>query len=55
MKSSSKVSAKYMRGYEEEAEIVVVDNELVKGIIDKNQIGSNSDYGLLHSFTELYG
>ena len=32
-----------------------MDNEFLKGIIDKNQIGSNSDYGLLHSFTELYG
>jgi DNA-directed RNA polymerase I subunit RPA1 len=32
-----------------------LDNELLKGLLDKNQIGSNSDYGLLHSFTELYG
>lgn len=44
-----------MKGYEEEAEVVFVDNEFLKGFIDKNQVGSNSDYGFLHSFTELYG
>jgi DNA-directed RNA polymerase I subunit RPA1 len=27
----------------------------LKGFIDKNQVGSNSDYGFLHSFTEMYG
>ncbi len=27
----------------------------MKGLIDKNQVGSGSDYGLLHSFNELYG
>ncbi len=27
----------------------------MKGFIDKNQVGSNSDFGFLHSFTELYG
>ena len=32
-----------------------MDNELLKGIIDKNQVGSNADYGLIHSFNELYG
>lgn len=44
-----------MKGFEEEAEVVFVDNEFLKGFIDKNQVGSNSDYGFLHSFTELYG
>lgn len=34
---------------------MVFHNELLKGLIDKNQIGSNSDYGLVHSFNELYG
>ena len=35
--------------------MVVWNNELLQGIIDKKQLGSGSDYGLLHSFTELYG
>lgn len=55
MKSSTKISKSYMKGYTEEAEVVFVDNEFLKGFIDKNQVGSNSDFGLLHSFTELYG
>jgi DNA-directed RNA polymerase I subunit RPA1 len=27
----------------------------LKGLVDKAQVGSGSDYGLLHSFNELYG
>lgn len=55
MRSSTKISKNYMKGFTEEAEVVFVDNEFLKGFIDKNQVGSNSDYGFLHSFTELYG
>lgn len=40
-----------MKGFEEESEVVFVDNQFLKGFIDKNQVGSNSDYGFLHSFT----
>lgn len=44
-----------MVGYEEENKVIVQDNELLLGLIDKNQVGSNSDFGLIDSFNELYG
>jgi len=44
-----------MEGYEDENEVLVWNNELLKGLIDKAQVGSGSDFGLLHSFNELYG
>jgi hypothetical protein len=50
MKSQTKVSKSYMEGYEDENEVLFWDNELLKGLIDKAQVGSGSDYGLLHSF-----
>ena len=31
------------------------NNELLKGLIDKAQVGSGSDYGMIHSFNDLYG
>ena len=55
MRSSTKISKSYMKGFEEEAEVVFVDNEFLKGFIDKNQVGSKSDYGFIHSFVEMYG
>lgn len=55
MKAKARVPESYMQGAKEECEVVVVDNELLKGVVDKNQIGSGSDYGLVHSFDELYG
>ena len=38
----------------EEEEVIVRDNELLQGILDKSQIG-DSEFGLLHSFYEVYG
>jgi DNA-directed RNA polymerase I subunit RPA1 len=35
--------------------VVFADNEFLKGFIDKNQVGSKSDYGFVHCFTEMYG
>ena len=32
-----------------------MNNELLKGLIDKNQVGNAADFGLIHSFNELYG
>lgn len=55
MKANTKISKGYMKGFEEESEVLVVDNELLKGLIDKNQVGNAADYGLIHSFNELYG
>ena len=51
MRSNTKISKNYLKGYEEENEVVFIDGEFLKGIIDKNQVGSKSDYGLIHSFT----
>jgi len=34
--------------------VVVRNNELLTGVLDKNHIG-NSEYGLVHSFYEIYG
>lgn len=42
MKAGTKIGKNYMQGFEEESEVVMIDNELVKGIIDKNQVGSNA-------------
>ncbi len=38
----------------EETQVLLSDNELLHGVLDKNQIG-NSEYGIVHSFYELYG
>jgi DNA-directed RNA polymerase I subunit RPA1 len=37
-----------------ESTVTVRDNELLTGVLDKNHIG-NSDYGIIHSFYEIYG
>ncbi|KAJ1611319.1 putative DNA-directed RNA polymerase I [Cryptosporidium canis] len=41
-------------GEKEEAVVIIRDSELLQGVIDKNQIGSNS-YCLVHLCTELVG
>lgn len=38
----------------EETQVIINDNELLQGVLDKSQIG-NSEFGLIHSFYELYG
>ena len=38
----------------EETQVIFSDNELMQGVLDKSQIG-NSEFGLVHSFYELYG
>ena len=38
----------------QEGVVIVRDNELLTGVLDKNHIG-NSEYGLVHSFYEIYG
>ena len=42
------------KGHEKEGTVIVRKNHLLTGILDKNEIG-NSDYGLFHSFYEIYG
>ncbi len=47
-------SASFGPNAPEEGNVLIVNNELLQGVIDKNQVG-NSEYGLIHSFYELYG
>lgn len=53
MEQKSKLSSEEINA--EETLIVIRDNELMKGVLDKNQLGSGADYGLIHAFHELYG
>ena len=39
---------------DKEGKVIVRNNILLTGVLDKNEIG-NSDYGLFHSFYEIYG
>ena len=39
---------------DKEGKVIVRNNHLLTGVLDKNEIGS-SDYGLFHSFYEIYG
>jgi DNA-directed RNA polymerase I subunit RPA1 len=51
MKAKAKVPEHYLgAAAKDEVNVLIIDNELLRGIIDKNQIGSGSDYGLAHSF-----
>jgi DNA-directed RNA polymerase I subunit RPA1 len=34
--------------------VVIRDNELLQGTLDKNQYGA-SEFGMVHSFYEIYG
>ena len=47
-------SAVWGKGHEKEGKVIVRNNQLLTGVLDKNEIG-NSDYGLFHSFYEIYG
>lgn len=51
----SKLSAKEWGSLgKEEGEVLIKDNELLKGTLDKNAFGA-SEYGLVHAFYEVYG
>ena len=55
MELSTRVDAdKWTQSHNHEATVIIRGNELLTGIIDKNQIG-NSTYGIVHSYYELYG
>ncbi|KAL6046323.1 DNA-directed RNA polymerase subunit [Balamuthia mandrillaris] len=41
-------------GHREEGKVIIRDNELLTGVLDKNQFGA-SPYGLVHACYELYG
>ena len=50
MESKAKVPMKA-----DEQQVLVRDNELLTGVLDKNQLGSGADFGLVHAFYEMYG
>jgi DNA-directed RNA polymerase I subunit RPA1 len=52
LKAPIKVSGEYWGKTSGELEIILNDNELLCGVIDKAQFGK---YGIIHSFQELYG
>ncbi|EJD01575.1 beta and beta-prime subunits of DNA dependent RNA-polymerase [Fomitiporia mediterranea MF3/22] len=52
--SKAKVSGDLWGKGSEEGRVVVMDGELLCGILDKSQFGA-TDYGLVHSCYELYG
>lgn len=54
MESKAKVPADLWGKGSEEGKVVIMDGELLCGILDKSQFGA-SDFGLVHSVYELYG
>ncbi|OLY84359.1 DNA-directed RNA polymerase I subunit rpa1 [Smittium mucronatum] len=53
--SKSKVQAKlWGKSGVEEGQVLVLDGELLTGIVDSSQFGS-SEYGLVHAIYEIYG
>jgi DNA-directed RNA polymerase I subunit RPA1 len=54
LKSKTKISPAYWgRTAPEESHVIVMDGELLTGVLDKSQIGASA-YGLVHSIYELY-
>jgi DNA-directed RNA polymerase I subunit RPA1 len=55
MDSKSRLNAKEWGPLgKEEGEVIIRDNELLQGTIDKNQFGA-SNQGMVHCFYEIYG
>ena len=55
MDKASKISKDvFGKNGQDESLLYIMDNELIHGIIDKNQIGA-TEFGMVHSFYELYG
>lgn len=52
LKAPIKVSGEYWGKNSGELEVILKDNELLTGVIDKAQFGK---YGIVHTFQELYG
>jgi len=54
--AKSKISKSELPGNAaDDIQVIVRNNELLLGVVDKNQLGSGADYGLIHAFHELYG
>ncbi|KIJ44014.1 hypothetical protein M422DRAFT_228619 [Sphaerobolus stellatus SS14] len=55
LRSDCKVSGKLWGNDSlEEGELIVMDGDLLTGVLDKNQIGASA-YGIVHAVHELYG
>jgi DNA-directed RNA polymerase I subunit RPA1 len=54
LRSTSRVKAAAWRGHSEEGTVVVHRNDLVTGVLDKNQFGASA-FGLVHGVFEVYG
>ena len=53
--AKTKISAKEWGPFgAEEGDVVIRDNELLQGTLDKNQYGA-SEFGMVHSVYEIYG
>lgn len=52
--SATKVPADMWGTKSEEGSVIIRDNELLTGVLDKSQFGA-TEYGLVHSCYELYG
>lgn len=56
MDLKAKLTAEELTGiYKDDTVVIVRDNELLQGVLDKNQFGAGATYGLMHAFFELYG
>ena len=56
MDLKSKLSSDELSGiYKDDTLVIIRDNELLQGVLDKNQFGAGATYGLMHTFYELYG
>ena len=55
MQTKSKISDSiFGNAHKLEGVVVVRDNELLTGVLDKNHLGT-SEFGIIHSFYEIYG
>jgi hypothetical protein len=54
LRSTSRVKAAAWRGHSEEGTVFVHRNDLVTGVLDKNQFGASA-FGLVHAVFEVYG
>eukprot|EP01088_Endostelium_zonatum_P006247 TRINITY_DN18354_c0_g1_i1.p1 TRINITY_DN18354_c0_g1~~TRINITY_DN18354_c0_g1_i1.p1 ORF type:complete len:1704 (-),score=470.71 TRINITY_DN18354_c0_g1_i1:9-5120(-) len=55
MESKAKISGGlWGSSHTGEAQVLIQDNELLTGILDKSQVGA-AQYGLVHAYYELYG
>ncbi len=53
--AKTKLSAKEWGPFgAEEGDVIIRDNELLQGTLDKNQYGA-SEFGMVHSVYEIYG